>query len=647
VERGKHPPIGTRTASEAEDVEVYWELARKVVPTLYRLKGNSRPLPFIEDVAVAPALLPEFLSKLFEVLRRHQVTASIFGHAGHGQLHIRPLLDLADRRDVEDMERISREVYHEVLLLGGTISGEHGDGLSRTQFIKDQYGPLYNTFRDLKEIFDPKYILNPGKIISQQETLTRNLRPVGTVPIQPASGQGSDRAASGTELPSSTIQLQLSWNADQIAHAARNCNGCGACRSELPEVRMCPIFRLAPREEASPRAKANLLRGVLTGRLNAEAIASEDFKKVIDLCVNCHQCRLECPANVDIPKLMTEAKAAHIAVTGLKPTDWLLSNLDRIGAIGCRLSRLANWAIANRVVRFCMEKTMNIAQGRKLPRFARQNFLRRAARRKLTRPIRGEGLKVLYFADIYATYYDTALAEATVDVLAHNGVSVYVEPRQMQSGMAMVSLGAVDAAKKIAAHNVELLAERIHQGYQIVTSEPAAASCLIHEYPNLLDNEDTKLVAEHTSETCSYLWKLHQAGKMRLDLKPLPTQLAYHQPCHIRSLGVGSPGENLLKLIPGITVHRLERGCSGMAGTYGLRRENYRSSLRAGFDLISGIREPRFHAGTTECSTCKIQMEQGTTKPTIHPVKLLAWAYGLTPEGQNPLHLLSHDLTVS
>ena len=410
---------------------------------------------------------------------------------------------------------------------------------------------------------------------------------------------------------------------------------------------MCPIFRLAPREEASPRAKANLLRGVLTGRLDAEIVASEEFKSIADLCVNCHQCRLECPASVDIPKLMTEAKAAYVAINGLRPTDWLLTRLDRVGALGCRFHRLANWAIENRAARFLLEKTFNIAFGRKLPRFSKQTFMRRAARRRLTRADRGGGERVLYFVDVFANYHDTELAEATVDVLEHNGVSVYVHPEQLQSAMAMVTLGAVEEAKKFARHNVAILAESIRQGFHVVTAEPAAASCLIHEYPNLLDDDDARLVAENTSEVCTYLWKMHQAGRMRLDLKPLNTVLAYHQPCHVRSLEVGSPGENLLKLIPGIAVHRIEKGCSGMAGTYGLKRQNYRSSLRAGFDLIASIREPRFQAGTTECSCCRIQMEQGTTKPTIHPVKLLAMAYGLIPPSRNPLSARGRDLVVS
>jgi Fe-S oxidoreductase len=148
--------------------------------------------------------------------------------------------------------------------------------------------------------------------------------------------------------------------------------------------------------------------------------------------------------------------------------------------------------------------------------------------------------------------------------------------------------------------------------------EPSAA-LLVHEYPNLIQDDDARLVAAHTSDVCSYLWSIHQQGKLELDFKPINATVGYHQPCHMRALGAGSSGENLLRLVPGLTVRRLERGCSGMAGTYGLKRESYRSSLRAGWGLISALREPTLHAGTTECSACKLQMEQGTNKPTLHP----------------------------
>jgi Fe-S oxidoreductase len=344
---------------------------------------------------------------------------------------------------------------------------------------------------------------------------------------------------------------------------------------------------------------------------------------------------------------MIECKAQYVTTNGLTPTDWMMARIDLLSKWAGRLSPLANWAIGNPQMRWLLERATGIAQGRKLPRVASSSFLRRAARRHLTRTSRDQRRKVLYFVDIYANWFDVQLAEALVAILEHNGVSVYVHPRQLAAGMPMIALGNVDKARQVATRNVGLLAEAVRQGYAIVASEPAAALCLSHEYLNLLDDEDARLVAEHTSEACSYIWKMHQSGKLKLDLSPISVTVGYHQPCHIRALQGASAGDSLLRLIPGLSVLRVNRGCSGMAGTFGLKRENYRSSLRAGWGLISGLRDPTIQAGTTECSACKMQMEQGTSKPTIHPLKLLALSYGLLPDGERLLTTMGEDLYVT
>jgi Fe-S oxidoreductase len=274
-----------------------------------------------------------------------------------------------------------------------------------------------------------------------------------------------------------------------------------------------------------------------------------------------------------------------------------------------------------------------IAQGRKLPRLARRSFLQQSAMRRLHHPPRTAAEKVLYFVDTFANHFDTQLAEAFVAVLKHNGVAVFVPKDQLHAAMPMIAAGAVEEARDVAARNVAMLAEHVRSGYTIVATEPSAALALAHEYPILLDDEeDAVLVARHTQEACHYLWQLHQRGRLKLDFRPQRISVGYHVPCHLRALGVGAPAENLLRLVPGLRMNRLEKGCSGMAGLWGVNREHYRASLRAGLELISTIRHGSFQIGTTECSTCKMQMEQSSTKPTIHPVKLLALAYGLMPE---------------
>jgi Fe-S oxidoreductase len=273
--------------------------------------------------------------------------------------------------------------------------------------------------------------------------------------------------------------------------------------------------------------------------------------------------------------------------------------------------------------------------------------MRIAAKMRLTKSSRSSGRKVAYFVDTYANLFDTQLAVAFVKVLRHNGVEVYVHPAQSNSGMSLISLGALDRARKAASRNIAVLVDAVRQGYQVVATEPSAALCLRHEYLHLLDDEDARLVAEHTNEACEYLWKMHEQGSLELDFKPINANVGYHLPCHQRAMQIGAPGERLLRLIPGLTVERLEKGCSGMAGTFGLSKRNYRRSLRLGLDLINAVREPRIMAGTTECSTCKMQMEQGTDKGTIHPIKLLAHAYRLMPEFEKLLETKNEDLFVT
>jgi FAD/FMN-containing dehydrogenase/Fe-S oxidoreductase len=650
VARRKLRALDARSTLDPYESELFWGLARGIVPTLHRAKGTSRPLPFVEDLAVPPHALPEFLTRIQNVLKRHQVIASLFGHVGHGQIHLRPFLDLTQPGDVRKMEAIAEELYREVVEAGGTVSGEHADGLSRTPYLRQQYGPLYDVFRELKAIFDPLHLLNPGKVVADEPVgITQNLRSLLT-PAQRAGQATSETEEASTidaAAPSLPVPLQLRWEGLEYLDTSRNCNGCGACREVSLAVRMCPIFHLAPAEEASPRAKANLTRGLLTGRLEPAEATSDELKEVADLCVNCHMCRLECPSTVDIPKLMLEAKASYVATNGLRVRDWILARLDVVGRWGCRFPRIANALLTYRGSRFGLDRALGLAQGRKLARFNHGSYLRTAAKQRLTRPARRSGRKVLLFLDTYANYFDSKLADALVAVLEHNGVAVYVHPDQQSAGMGMVSAGALEMLRPIAQRNVRILAEAVRQGYHIVTPEPSAALCLTHEYLHFLPDDEARLVADNTSEACTYLWRMHQTGTLQLDFRPQRATVGYHLPCHLRALQVGSPGENLLRLVPGLQVIRLEHGCCGMAGSYGMKRENYRASLRIGWGLISALRQPSIQAGATECSTCKMQMEQGTSKPTIHPLKLLALAYGKMPEFAALLTARGEELVVT
>lgn len=643
IQRRKKLAFHSRFATEVHERNLYWRLARRVTPSLYRLKGSGQAVPFVDEIAVAPEELPTFLGDVHSILNQAEVTGTVFCHMGQGLVNLHPFLDLQNQSDVEKLVALASLLFERTLRAGGTISGARGDGFSRTWYLRQQYGKLYEAFKEIKRIFDPQNTLNPGKIIDEPPSqITDHRRPHAISVNWRAETQLDERptaepTVATPESSSSSSQLkvitpQLNWTPAEMAFEARNCNGCGRCRTTSPEERMCPIFRLVPDEEASPRAKANLVRGILSGELSPDVISQDLFKEVADLCVNCHQCRLECPANVDIPKLMVEAKGQFVAANGLRLSHWLMTRLDLLYWFGGRFPWFTNWLIRQRSARWLIERTFGLAQGRKLPRFSSSSFLRWATRQSLHRPSRQSKRKVLYFVDAYANWNDLELGKALVKVMQHNGIEVFVPPAQGLAGMSLISDGLVQPARKWAHRNVELLADYVRQGYHVVATEPSATLAIQHDYLNLLSDDDAKLVAANTSDSCTYLWNLHRVGQLELDFRPLNTVVGYHLPCHLRALDPNNPGLRLLDLIPGLVVEHIERGCSGMAGMYGMKVQNYRRSLRAGVGLMAALRRPDVIVGATECSTCKIQMEHGTAKSTAHPIKILALAYGLMPE---------------
>ena len=372
--------VVAQEAYSIEDVEFLWSLPTKVVPLLTRLKGPTRPVPFVEDVVVPPDTLNEFLTRAQNVFQQHQVTASLYAHAAAGQLHLRPFLPPPGPADGQRIEALARDLYQAVFAVGGSISGEHGDGLARTAFIRSQYGSLYRVFQQVKDLFDPHNLMNPGKIINDDPHVTlRHLRP----------------AAVPTE---NLIELQLSWNVEEIVQTAVDCNGCGTCRTLADDGRMCPFFRIDHSEEGSPRSKANAMRNILCESLDREQLTSADMSHLTDLCFNCKQCQLECPSNVDIPHLMIEAKAAYVSSNGLNRADWILSRAHSFGALGSTASMAANWVVGNPTSRWLLEKTLGISRQRKLPLFARRPFLKSVSRELMRPPRRGlHGPGVVYF----------------------------------------------------------------------------------------------------------------------------------------------------------------------------------------------------------------------------------------------------------
>ena len=603
-------------ARTPEELEFLWSLPHRVVPLLNGVRGpNSSPLPFVEDISVPPQAMEEFVVRMRRVLQRHEVTASLYSHAAAGQLHIRPFLPIPTPHDGPRLEALARDLYHAALSVGGSISGEHGLGLSRTAFLRSQYGELYRVFQEIKHVFDPQNLLNPGKVLSDDPHLTvRHLRPA----VEPKP-----------EL----YDLQLTWSAAEFASTAAACHGCGGCRTQEPSLRMCPFFRAESSEDRTPRAKANAIRAIVDGRIPAHELASPDMGELAKKCFNCKQCQLECVNHVDVPHLMIEAKAQNLATHGPATSDWFLSRVHLWGEWLCRLSWLVNPLLGGNSSRWLLERVVGVARERRLPPFARRSFLKSIPREWTTPPVTiRNGQPVVYFVDHFANYHDPELGFALARVLQHNGQTLHVPSKQMPSGMALISMGDIDAARTLAEQNVRVLADFAREGCPIVCTEPAAAVCLKYEYPRLLDHPDTQLVADRVIEAGTYLAALQHLGGLRTDFKELPLAATYHTPCHLKAMGPSTPLVDLCSLIPRFETRRADVGCSGMAGPFGLTRENFADSLAMGRELIERIRAADHQLGLTECSSCRMQMEQRSPAPTLHPLKVLALAYGLMPQ---------------
>ncbi|RMG38320.1 MAG: FAD-binding oxidoreductase [Planctomycetota bacterium] len=608
---------------DADQILAMWSLPRRVVPLLMGLAGPTAPVPFVEDMAVPPGALQELIHRSQRVLQRHGLIASIYAHAAAGQLHLRPFLPQPPHEHRRVYEQVAEQLYEIVWDLGGTISGTHGDGLSRTPFLQRQYGELYDVFRQVKDLFDPHNIMNPGKIIAG--------------PHQSAVSDFRVPPRRSGEAP----ELQLRWSEDglwfrsaageDIYGESARCNGCAACRTQQHPLRMCPFFRAESDEANAPRSKANVVRDVLAGNIPREEWGEAAIKELADRCFQCGQCRLECPVNVDIPALMVEAKAAHVASNGLKAGDWLISRVHTLGALGCRASWLANWIIASPFARWILERTLGIHRRRRLPRFARRSFLaslKNHVFEPADSPARSE---VVLFVDYYANYHDPDLARALIGILCSNGIRVIVPARQRVSGMAMYSAGDLEPARRLAEQNTRELAEAARDGLPIVCTEPSAVLCMKDAYPRLLDHPDVGLVAEQAVEAGAYLLQLYREEMLQSPSHPVHLTVGYHTPCHTRVLHGGSAWPELLRLIPGLRLHRIDAGCTGMAGTYGLAAENFERSLQIGRPMLRHVAEGVFQVASAECSGCKLQMEQASDKVAVHPLKLLALGYGMLP----------------
>ncbi|MEW6096055.1 MAG: anaerobic glycerol-3-phosphate dehydrogenase subunit C [bacterium] len=588
----KHIVNHIQIAYDLVEQERLWKIRKAAVPIINRVRGIKRPVPFIEDIIVPIHNLGLCINQLHQIFADNQVEACIHGHAGDGNLHIRPRLDLKDNKDLHKMKVIADEVYSLVISLKGSMSAEHGAGLIRTPYLSKQYGEVVVLFKEIKTLFDPQNILNPGKIVDLEESFVHDLI------------YGWDFSYAHT---SSNFDFQ------HLREEIDKCHGCGQCRN------ICPVLMTILEEQTAPRAKAALLRAIISGELDTNLLLAKKFKEIFDLCLNCRLCFVKCPTQVNIPRLVIEVKNHYISKMGQIWYEQIIQNPELIGQISSILPELTNLFTQVKPGKIILEATLGLCAKRTLPKIA-HNSLRKQNLNKISKQEDG---KVAYFHGCFANFYsveDEGLA--LVKMLERNGINVML-PKQRCCGAPKIVAGNLEAVYEDVRYNIKHLSMAISSGYKVVTSCPTCCLILKEDYPYLMNTQEANLIAQNTYDIHQFLWMLFTTNRLNTDFKPLNKKLIYHQPCHLTAIGVNDELPiKLLKLIPEINLLQIEDSCCGMGGTFGLKKERFELSMKIGKKLFQQIKDISPDVVITPCAACKMQIEQGTNINVQHPINL-------------------------
>ena len=593
-----------RLTDRSEQANV-WEVRKAGIGLMMGVKGDAKPIPFIEDCAVATERLPEYIRRVDELIRANGTTAAYYGHASVGCVHVRPFINLKEQADVDRMYNISRDACNLVMELGGAMSGEHGDGLLRSMWNEKVFGtPLYNAFREVKRAFDPAGTMNPGKIVDSQ-TMVENLR-------------------YGAAYRTKTPATKLDFSREGGFHAAvEMCNGVGACRKSH-DGSMCPSYMLTRDETHSTRGRANALRAVLSGLLPHEEFTSEGLHRVLDLCLECKACKAECPSQVDMAKLKYEFLDAFHQRHGYPLRSRLFANIAAVSRVGGALAPVSNWSARLPGVRWSAERLLKIDRRRRLPSFVRRTFPAQFRSRQslLQGTPRGQ---VVLFNDTFMNYNNPSVGMAATTLLERAGFQVTLVDRKC-CGRPMISKGMLDAARVNAEYNAQLLYPYVEQGAYVVGCEPSCLLTLRDEYPDLVPGPEAKLVAERSLLLEEFLQRLHLRGELDLEFRATESKVLFHPHCHAKALVGSEPALAALRLVPGLEVEESNAGCCGMAGAFGYEAEHY--------DVSMAIGEQRLFPAVTSAGadveivangmSCRQQVLHGTGRSPRHLAEVLA-----------------------
>lgn len=577
------------------------------------MKSDGKPVSFVEDCAVELPDLAAYTAGLTEIFDKHGTRGTWYAHASVGCLHVRPVLNLKLDQDVKTMRAIAEECFDLVARYKGSHSGEHGDGLVRSEFHEKMFGPrMVANFAEVKQRFDPKGLFNPGKIVDPPKMDDRSLFRYSAEYKVPAFETGLDWSA-------------WTGSGGGFQGAVEMCNNNGACR-KLKGGTMCPSFRVTRKEQDLTRGRANTLRLAISGQLGPDALTSDQMAESMKLCVSCKGCKRECPTGVDMARMKIEVQSARVKTHGLRLHDRLVAYMPRYAPWAARLPFLANLRNTVPGLAKLTEKLTGFTATRDLPTWSKRPF-------RNTEVTPSEAPQAVVFADCFNRYFEPENLRATVNVLNAAKVPIHVAAapageRPLCCGRTFLSTGLVEEARQEAQRLVDALMPYVEQGLPIVGLEPSCLLTLRDEIPALMPGKDTERLAQHARMLEEYIADQDDNPDFDLALtSPAPTVML-HGHCHQKAMGVMSSIEKTLSRLPDTEVEVIETSCCGMAGAFGYSVDTHETSRKmVELDLAPAVRKAdKDTLIVADGTSCRHQVADTTARKPIHVARLLEMA---------------------
>ena len=618
--------LGLRTTicTKPAEMNLVWGMRKAGLSLLTGRKGAAKPVAFIEDAAVRPAQLPDYVAGLESIMRPLNLEVCYYGHAAAGLLHVRPVLDLHAAGDLRKYREIADQVSALVRQFKGSLAAEHGVGMARTEYMAEQVGDeLLGVMRQIKQLFDPKNLFNPGKIFSDGRFKIDNHLRIESearlrLPFEPT--------------------LAFAFKDESFLGNLEQCNGCGGCRKDAPT--MCPTFLATGEEYMSTRGRANAIRAALELRFRDDPLRSAELDAALSNCLSCKACTVECPSNVNLALLKAELMHARHRRDGLPLRERILSHVDLLGRLGCMMPGIANASLDSPAIRRLMRKTLGLTDQRPLPHYAKQRFDRWFRKHVaavydrrngnatpsqerqsavIDRRYRGQ---VILWDDTFVRYHEPHIGIAAVKVLEALGFNVSLVKGRKCCGRPAFSQGNLDAAYEMGRHNLDLL--RDSDSAPILFLEPSCYSMFVEDYREL-KLADTEPIAKRCHLFEQFVEELLEREPDALSFREASGHVAIHAHCHAKSLVKTGFMARLAARLPGRTAALLDTGCCGMAGAFGALEQKYDLSLKVAAPLVQQVQaQPRNAVIVASGTSCRHQLEHLTDVQPKHMAELLA-----------------------